>query len=84
MTKKQINVKLASMKKKKMILIGSEIKGIMTKKGVTAYRLAKDLSIDQGYLSRVLSGRINPGYKFVRKIMAYLGYEIRFVKKTKR
>jgi len=56
----------------------------MTKKGVTAYRLAKDLNIDQGYLSRVLSGRINPGYEFVRKIMAYLGYEIRFVKKTKR
>ena len=60
--------------------IGSEIRELLSKKGITAYRLGTDLSIDQSYLSRVLRNQINPSYEFTKRMLNYLGYDIRFVK----
>ena len=65
---------------KPTVTIGGEIKELLTKKGITAYRLGTDLGIDQSYLSRVLRNQINPSYEFTKRMLNYLGYDICFVK----
>jgi len=69
------------MRDKITVTIGGQIKKLLAKERVTAYRLCKDLGLDQGYLSRVLSNDVNPSYEFTKRMLNYLGYEIRFVKK---
>lgn len=61
--------------------IGKEIRGIAKKKGVTLYRIAKDLGIANESLLRSLKDDANPEWKTIKKILDYLGYEIRLVKK---
>ena len=68
------------MKDKITITIGGQIKELLAKERVTAYRLCKDLGLDQGYLSRVLNNDVNPSYEFTKQMLNYLGYDIRFVK----
>ena len=72
------------MKKKEPVTIGKELKEILDGKGMTSYRLAKDLGIGQSYLSRLFKDRFNPSYALVKKIVESLGYEIRFVKSRKK
>ena len=72
------------MKKKESVTIGKELKEILDRKGMTSYRLAKDLGIGQSYLSRFFKDRFNPSYALVKKIAETLGYEIRFVKSKKK
>jgi transcriptional regulator with XRE-family HTH domain len=72
------------MKKKESVTIGKELKEILDRKGMTSYRLAKDLGIGQSYLSRLFKDRFNPSYGLVKKIAQALGYEIRFVKSRKK
>ncbi len=85
LTKKQAFDIYATMKRKTMkdkitVTIGGQIKELLTKKGITAYRLCKDLGLDQAYLSRVLSNQVNPSYEFTKRMLNYLGYDIHFVK----
>ena len=56
--------------------IGKEIKDIARKKGVSLYRIAKDLDIAQESLFRSLMDDANPKWNTVKKILDYLGYEI--------
>ena len=72
------------MKKKESVTIGKELKEFLDRKGMTSYRLAKDLGIGQSYLSRLFKDRFNPSYALVKKIAETLGYEIRFVKSRKK
>ncbi len=72
------------MKKKEPVTIGAELKQILDRKGMTSYRLAKDLGIGQSYLSRLFKDQFNPSYALVKKIAEILGYEIRFVKSKKK
>ncbi len=72
------------MKKMEPVTIGTELKEILGRKGMTSYRLAKDLGIGQSYLSRLFKDRFNPSYAMVKKIAETLGYEIRFVKSRKK
>ena len=58
-----------------------KIKELMRKEDVTAYRMTKDFGLTHGYISNFLKGPGNPKWKTIVKIMDYLGYEIRFVKK---
>jgi len=60
--------------------IGKEIKEIARKKGVSLYRIAKDLGIAQESLFRSLMNDANPKWNTVKKILDYLGYEIRITK----
>jgi probable addiction module antidote protein len=60
--------------------IGNEIKDIARKKGVSLYRIAKDLGIAQESLFRSLMDDANPKWNTVKKILDYLGYEIRIAK----
>lgn len=72
------------MRKKEFVTIGKELKEILDRKGMTSYRLAKDLGIGQSYLSRLFKDRFNPSYALVKKIAEILGYEIRFVKSKRK
>ncbi len=72
------------MKRKEPVTIGRELKGILDRKGMTSYRLAKNLGIGQSYLSRLFKDSFNPSYALVKKIAETLGYEIRFVKSRKK
>jgi len=68
------------MKNKITVTIGSQIKELLNKKRLTAYRMCVDLGLDQSYLSKVLRNQVNPSYEFVRQMLNYLGFEIHFVK----
>ena len=72
------------MKKKIRVTIGGEIKDLLNKKRVTAYRLSKDLELDPSYLSRVLRNQIGPSYEMIKRMLNYLGYEIRIVKSKRK
>jgi len=69
------------MKQKKVVTIGSKLKEILDRERITAYRLAKELGMNQSYLSRLFKNRFNPSYELVKNISEQLGYEIRFVKR---
>lgn len=72
------------MKKKIRVTIGGEIKDLLKKKGISAYRMCQDLEIDPSYVSRVLRNQIGPSYEMIKRMLDYLGYEIRFVKSRKK
>ena len=69
------------MKRKETVTIGSELKEILRKRGMSAYRLSKELGVTAGYLSRFFNDRYNPSYGLVKKIAEMLGYDLRLVKK---
>jgi len=56
--------------------IGKEIKEIVKKKGVSFYRIAKDLGIAQESLYRSLLDGANPEWKRIKQILNYLDYDI--------
>jgi len=64
--------------------IGKEIREIARKKGGTLYRISKDLGIPNESLLRSLKEDANPDWKTIKKLLDYLGYEIRLVKKKRK
>ena len=64
--------------------IGKEIEMIMRKKGLSRYRVSKDLGIAQESLLRSLKEGANPRWETIRKVLDYLGYEIRLVEQKRR
>lgn len=62
-------------------MMGNRLREILKKEGVTAYQIWKDLGIDQGEMSRVLSGKQNLTFSRLEKLADYLGYDINFVKR---
>ena len=61
--------------------IGKAIREIAGKKRITLYRISKDLGIPNESLLRSLKDDANPEWKTIKKLLDYLGYEIRLVKK---
>jgi len=61
-------------------MVENRLREILTREKVTAYRLSKDLEIDEGQLSKFLNGKINISLKKLELIADYLGYDIQFVK----
>ena len=57
------------------------MKGIIEKEGKTVYRIAKDIGVDFSSLYRALGKEGNLGAKTIDKIMDYLGYEVKFIKR---
>jgi DNA-binding phage protein len=64
--------------------IGKEIKEMIKRKGISRYRVSKDLGVAQESLLRSLKEDANPRWKTVKRVLDYLGYEIRFVKQKRR
>lgn len=64
-------------------MVRNRLREILTREKVTAYRLCKDLDIDQGLLSRFFHGESNISWKNMERIADYLGYDITFVKRQR-
>ncbi|MDY0280870.1 MAG: helix-turn-helix transcriptional regulator [Salinivirgaceae bacterium] len=62
-------------------MMGNRLKNIMEQEKVTAYRLWKDIGIDQGQLSRFLHGEESISLKKLEQIADYLGYDLKLVKR---
>lgn len=58
----------------------NRLREVLKREQVTAYRLSKDLGIDEGQLSKFLNGKINISLKKLEQIADYLGYDIQLVK----
>ena len=56
--------------------IGREIRGIIKKKGLSLYQMAKDLGVTWESLYRSLQDGANPEWKRIKQILDYLDYDI--------
>ena len=61
--------------------ITEALRQIIEKEGKTVYRIAKDIGVDFSSLYRALGKEGNLGAKTIDKIMDYLGYEVKFIKR---
>ncbi len=61
--------------------MGNRLKDILTREGVSAYRVCKDLGLDKGQLSRFLNGKSNLTLAKIERIADYLGYDLQLVKR---
>jgi len=64
--------------------IGKALRGLIAKSGKSIRKTSIDLRIDRASLQRSLGKRANPEWNTIEKILNYLGYEIRFVKKKRK
>ncbi len=62
-------------------MMGNRLKDIMKREKVTAYRLWKDLGIDQGQLSHFFKGDTSISLEKLEQIADYLGYDLELVKR---
>ena len=62
-------------------MMGNRLKHIMQREKVTAYRICKDLGINQGHFSRFISGEASFSLEKLQKIADYLGYDLELVKR---
>jgi transcriptional regulator with XRE-family HTH domain len=62
-------------------MIGNRLKEVLQREGVTAYRLWKDLGIDQGQISKFFHGKVNISLELLEQIADYLGYDLELVKR---
>jgi transcriptional regulator with XRE-family HTH domain len=62
-------------------MMGNRLKEVLKREGVTAYRLWKDLGIDQGQLSKFFHGKVNISMEMLEQIADYLGYDLVLVKR---
>ena len=61
--------------------MGNRLREVLKREGVSAYRLWKDLEIDQGEMSRFFHGKRNISLGKLGRIADYLGYDIELVKR---
>lgn len=64
-------------------MVGNRLREVLQREGVTAYRLWKDLRIDQGQLSKFFKGINSISLEKLEQIADYLGYDIVFVKRKR-
>ena len=64
-------------------MMGNRLKEVLKREGVTAYRLWKDLGIDQGQLSKFFHGKVNISLEMFGQIADYLGYDLVLVKRNR-
>ena len=68
--------------RKPMEYIGEQVRRIIKRKGISLYRIAKDLEITWESLHRSLQDEANPKWDRIKKVLDYLDYD--FVLKPKR
>jgi transcriptional regulator with XRE-family HTH domain len=62
--------------------MGNRLKKVLEREGVTAYRLWKDLGIDQGQLSKFFNGKVNISLELLERIADYLQYDLVLLKRV--
>lgn len=62
-------------------MMGNRLREVLKREGVTAYRLWKDLGIDQGEMSRFFHGKQNISLEMLEQIADHLGYDLMLVKR---
>jgi len=65
----------------KTTMIGKTLRDIIRRKKITYRKIASDLGIDHGNLYRSLMNGANPEWKTVEKLLNYLGYDFKVVKR---
>ena len=63
--------------------IGTELKAVMEREGITGYRLSQKTGMGQSYISKILHNRMNPSYLTLKRILDVMGYRICFEKISK-
>lgn len=63
--------------------MGNRLREVLKRERVTAYRLWKDLKIDQGQLSRFFKGKGNLSLEILEKIADYLSYDLVLVERKR-
>ena len=61
--------------------IGKEIKQLIKREKVSIYKMADDLGLANESLYRSLKNGGNPEWKRIKKILDYLGYDLKFIKR---
>jgi len=61
--------------------VRNRLKEVLEMEKVSAYRLWKDLGIDQGQLSRFFHGKQSISLPKLEQIAGYLGYDLTLVKR---
>jgi len=64
-------------------MMGNRLREVLKREGVTAYRLWKDLGIDQGEMSRFFHGKQNISLEMLEQIADHLGYDLVLVKRKR-
>jgi DNA-binding phage protein len=62
-------------------MIGKLIRDIINQKKVTYRKIASDLGMDHGNLYHSLMNGANPEWKTIEKLLDYLGYDFKLVKR---
>jgi len=61
--------------------VGNRLKQLLERERTTAYRVCKDLGLDEGQLSRFLRKGTAMSVGRIEQIADYLGYDVEFVKR---
>jgi transcriptional regulator with XRE-family HTH domain len=64
-------------------MMGNRLRKVLQREKVTAYRLWKDLDIDQGQLSRFFSGKESLSLEALERVADHLGYDLVLVKRKR-
>jgi DNA-binding phage protein len=56
--------------------ISKDIDALIQKRGLSRYRVSKDIGVSQERLLRSLKENANPRWKTIKKVLDYLGYEV--------
>ena len=66
------------------MIIGTELKAVMEKEGITGYRLSQETGLSETYISKLLHNKMNPTYRTLKCIADFLGYRICFERISQR
>lgn len=61
--------------------IQGELREIIKKEGLTPYAVAKAIGIDHASLYKSLMDTANPEWNTIKKVLDYLGYEFKIIKR---
>ena len=65
------------------LMMGNRLREVLKREGVTAYRLWRELDVDQGELSRFFKGKQNISLGMLERITDHLGYDLVLVKRKR-